>query len=88
MSARRVNKVARELLIYVATLFILLLASANIESYLSPKKVLGTETQINSAESFWQDFLTKNPNYIPGWLELGRTDKVKEIDPNYQTPTY
>ena len=86
MSARRVNKVARELLIYVAALFILLLASANIESYLSPKKVLGAETQVISDETFWQDFLTKNPNYIPGWLELGRTDKVKEIDPNYIKP--
>jgi hypothetical protein len=86
MSANKVNNVARELLIYVAALFILLLASSNIESYLSPKKVLGTETSENSNEVFWQDFLTKNPNYLPGWLELGRVDKVKEIDPNYIRP--
>lgn len=75
-----------DLLVYVAALFVLLLASANIENYLAPKKVLGAETKINSDDTFWQDFLTKNPNYIPGWLELGRTDKVKGIDPNYIKP--
>ena len=83
MSAKRVNKAAVELLIFVSALFILILTAANIENYQTPKKVLGAETQINTTDKFWQDFLIKNPNYIPGWLEIGRTDKVKEIDPNY-----
>jgi hypothetical protein len=86
MSAKGVNNIAIELFLYVAALFVLLLASANIESYLSPKKVLGAETQINSNESFWNDFLSKNPDYIPGWIEIGRYDKAREIDPNYITP--
>jgi hypothetical protein len=89
MSANKVNKVARQLFIYVALLFILLLAAVNIENYQTPGKpvkVLGTETQINNDQKFWQDFLSKNPNYIPGLIETGRLDKVKEIDPNYITP--
>lgn len=84
MSAKRVNNIARELLVFVAALFVLLLSAANIESYQSPKKILGTESQVNSDDKFWEEFLNKNPDYIPGWIEIGRTDKVKEIDPNYQ----
>ncbi len=83
MSAKRVNKAAIELFIFVAALLVLLLSAVNIESFQSPKKVLGAEVQINSDDKFWQDFLNKNPDYIPGWMEIGRIDKVKEIDPNY-----
>jgi len=83
MSAKKVNQAAKQLLIFTAIIFILLLTSTNIGSYLTPKKVLGVETQIDLEEKFWQEFLDKNPNYIPGWIEIGRNDKVKEIDPNY-----
>jgi hypothetical protein len=83
MSAKKVNQAARQLLMFTAIIFVLLLASTNIRSFLTTKKVLGIETQINLNEIFWQDFLDKNPNYIPGWIEIGRNDKVKEIDPNY-----
>ena len=84
MSAKQVNKAARQVLMLTAILFILLLASINIEYYLVPKKVLGAETIApTQTEIFWQDFLNKNPNYIPGWIEIGRWDKVGEIDPNY-----
>jgi hypothetical protein len=84
MSAKKVNQAARQLLMFTAIIFVLLLASTNIGSFLTTKKVLGIETQINLNEIFWQDFLDKNPNYIPGWIEIGRNDKVKEIDPNYE----
>jgi hypothetical protein len=86
MSAKRVNQAAIELLIFVAVLFVLVLSAANIENYQTPKKVLGAETQVGSNDKFWQDFLIKSPNYIPAWIEIGRTDKVKEIDPNYLLP--
>jgi hypothetical protein len=78
------NKASKELFIYVLFLFILLLASINIDTYLTPvsTKVLGAETQ-NKEDVFWQDFLNKNPDYIPGWIETGRLDKAREIDPNY-----
>jgi len=87
MSHTRVNKTAKQLFIYVALLLVLLLTAINIENYQTPVKlvkVLGEETQINGDQQFWQDFLTKNPNYIPGWIETGRIDKAKEIDPNYE----
>jgi hypothetical protein len=84
MVSIKVNKSVRGLLIYVSLLFILLLTSININNYLKPKviKVLGAETQ-NKEEKFWQDFLAKNPNYIPGLIETGDLHKAKEIDPNY-----
>lgn len=87
MSALTVNKTTKELFIYAALLFILLLASMNVSSYLRPKqtKVLGTETE-NKEVVFWQDFLAKNPDYIPGWIEIGKTEKVNTIDPNYFKP--
>ena len=84
MSAKRVNNVAVELFVFVAALFLLLLSAVNIDRYQAPKKVLGVETQVNSEDKFWEEFLNKNPDYIPGWIEIGRVDKVKEIDPNYQ----
>ena len=87
MSAKKVNKAAIELFVFVAALYILLLSAVNIENYLTPKKVikvLGAETQVTSDKKFWEEFLTKNPSYIPGWIEIGRMDKVKEIDPNYK----
>lgn len=86
MSAQRP---AIYLLFCIATITLLLLSALNIENYLAPKKVLGTEiestgSEINSEEiEFWEDFLSKNPDYIPGWIELGRYEKVKQIDPNY-----
>ena len=86
MSAKRVNDTSLQLLAFLAALFILLLSAVNIRSYQSPKKVLGAESQVNSEDKFWDEFLVKNPDYIPGWIEIGRVDKVKEIDPNYIIP--
>lgn len=75
-----------QIYIYLAILFILLLTSINIHNSLLPKKVLGVKTQSNIAQSneeFWNDFVSRHPEYIPGWIELGRSDKAKEIDPNF-----
>lgn len=79
------QKKLTDLLIYVAVVTILLLSALNIENYLAPKEVLGVEIE-NKEEEFWNEFLEKNPNYIPGWIELGRLDKVRQIDPNYPLP--
>jgi regulatory protein YycI of two-component signal transduction system YycFG len=87
MSAKKVNKTTLEIFIYVFLLLVLLLTSININIFLQPKqtKVLGAETQ-NNEEIFWQDFLSKHPDYIPGWIEMGKADKANEIDPNYIKP--
>ncbi len=84
MSANKVNKAATQILAYVATLFVLLLTAINILNYQTPKKVLGVETEEENDIVFWQEYLKENPNYLPGWAEIGREDKIKEIDPNYK----
>lgn len=65
-----------------------MLSLVNIKNYLAattvPEKVLGAEIDNNVTINFWNDFLSKNPEYVPGWLEIGRTDKAYSIDPNYQ----
>ena len=70
----------------VSAITLLLLSALNIENYLAPKEVLGIEIQSDTNEEYWIDFLQEHPNYIPGWIELGRYDKVKQIDPNYPLP--
>lgn len=61
-------------------IFVLLLSFFNLTQDRKPEvKVLGTKTD----NSFWIDFVAKHPTYRDGWIELGRIDKVKEIDPNY-----
>jgi len=85
MSIQKVNKSAREVFIYVFFLFVLLLTAVNINTFLTPTKVgvLGVHIENTSNYDFWKGFLLKHPDYVPGWIELGRLDKVEEIDPNY-----
>jgi hypothetical protein len=84
MSATQINKASKDLFVIVAVLFVLYLTAINISNIFKPKEnVLGVETQENTDQEFWEDFLTKHPNYIPGWVEIGRTDKVKQLDPNF-----
>ncbi len=74
----------REYLVYFFIIFLVLLSSFNVASYLTPKKqtVLGIVTS-NDEGVFWYKFLKDNPDYIPGWIEINRPDKVANIDPNY-----
>lgn len=77
----------KSVLLYLFIVFALLISAVNISTYLKPIKVLGAETQeTNSQVAFWQDFLSKNPSYVAGWIEIGRMDRVREIDPNYVMP--
>lgn len=81
MSARRS---AIYLFFYISIITLLLLSALNIENYLAPKEVLGIEIETGDRDrEFWEIFLKQNPDYIPGWVELGRWDKVKQIDPNF-----
>jgi hypothetical protein len=86
MSAKRVNKITFQVLMLIAVLIILFLSATNIRSYFTPVKVLGIESSEESDTLFWEKFLKNNPEYIPGWLEIGRIDKANEIDPNYIIP--
>lgn len=86
---KKKKNVAVEIAIFIAMLFILLGSSINIATYINGLKVLGAEAKtadteaVSQNDEFWADFLTKNPDYIPGWIEIGKTDKAREIDPNY-----
>lgn len=75
------------LLAIFSVFFLLGLSAFCFRLYTTKQKVLGTQSEIlpekRENQSFWEDFLAKNPDYLPGWLEIGRLDKVKEIDPNF-----
>lgn len=43
-------------------------------------QVLGVDTN----NLFWEEMTVKHPTYRDAWVELGRLDKVREIDPNYK----
>jgi hypothetical protein len=75
----------KTLLVYLTILFLLLLTSFNIDNYLKPKDQITREEKVLGASEngFWEDFMKENPGYIPGWVELGRVDKIMEIDPNF-----
>jgi cytochrome c-type biogenesis protein CcmH/NrfG len=59
-------------------IILLFLASFNIESFLSRAQVLGAQTQKGSTlvgqARYWEDFLSKNPTYLDGWLELAQIE--------------
>lgn len=77
------------LLVYISILFLLLLSANNINNHLQIENVLGTESenlsQTDKYVAFWENFLSENPNYAPGWKEVERMDRVHEIDPNFIT---
>lgn len=86
------KKIIRELLLYISVLILLFITFNNLINYNKPKKVLGESTvsldsvSLTKKEEYFKDLLQQNPGYLPAWKELGREDKVKEIDPNYLTP--
>ncbi|HCR36043.1 hypothetical protein A2130_04370 [Candidatus Woesebacteria bacterium GWC2_33_12] len=74
------RKELNDLLYITFAILIILLSISNLQNLKRREiKVLGAETNT----VFWEDFMTKHPTYIDGWIELGRMDKVREIDPNY-----
>ena len=88
MSAKHLNKDKQLLFILSLLLSTLVLSYLNIKNFYDTKDVLGaTTSKVESYDKFWNEYLKNNPNYIPGWLEIGRDDKVLEIDPNYKLVT-
>lgn len=84
VKTKKINGDLQTLLYINLAVLTLLLSLFNLAS--SSKKsrveVLGAETD----NTFWQDFVVKHPTYRDAWVELGRMDKVKEIDPNFSQP--
>lgn len=68
-------------LLYITFAFLVLLLSMyNIQGLKSKKtEVLGASID----NKYFEELVSKYPTYIDGWIELGKMDKVLEIDPNY-----
>ncbi|MGD0523023.1 MAG: hypothetical protein ABSA43_00465 [Candidatus Microgenomates bacterium] len=62
----------------LAIVLVLTLSYFNLRSYFTPAKILGAQTEVknNPRQTFWEEFLTKNPTYFPGWIELSKIDKA------------
>jgi hypothetical protein len=68
------------LLYITSAILVILLSMFNLQNIDKKQiKVLGAETD----NMFWQEFVVKHPTYIDAWVELGRMDIVKQIDPNF-----
>ena len=80
------GKVNNNFFIVIAITFILLcLSLINIDNITSTKSVLGAHSQIEHNDSdFWEKFIGDNPNYIPGLIENGNIDEVRQINPNFE----
>lgn len=73
--------------IFLLTVLVLFLSAFNIRNIHKPKIVLGTATMENEDTSgYWRSFLSENPDYIPGWIEINEAEEVERIDPNYFIP--
>lgn len=88
--------------IFVLSLYLIqiFLINNNYETKnISPNSVLGMETESAdemNISAFWKDYLSKYPNYFPGWLELARLgsetsnynefrealEKAEDLNPN------
>ncbi len=61
-------------------IIVLLLSIFNLQSLKKNEiKVLGATID----NSYWEEMVIKHPTYRDAWVELGRMDIVKQIDPNY-----
>lgn len=56
---------------------LLLLTAVNLNSYLTTREVLGLKTQneqndleLNEGKNYWENFVSQNPTYFEGWIEL------------------
>lgn len=86
----------------IAIVLLLFLSSFNLHSYLTKgsekTSVLSQTTSLDEQSAFWKEFLSQNPNYIPGWAEYAKInyqlenyqeanlaiEKIEQIDPNYE----
>jgi hypothetical protein len=84
MDKVKVNKDKGYLVLIIGMFILLLLSMVNIKDIATRKEVLGIETQSQTSEKFWNDFLVNNPNYVQGWIEIADNEKAISLDPNYE----
>mgnify|MGYP006866192271 CR=1 FL=1 len=66
-------------------LILLLLSAINIHNLFLPTKVLGIRKEDLgvSDTQFWREFTKANPKYLPAYIEINETYKLKKLDPNF-----
>ncbi len=94
--------ISNDKIIFTAILVLIISVSIyNLAILFSPREAkvvyaYQEEPRSNQLISFWNTFLEKNPEYLPGWLELAKleiendnfakaflaTNQALEIDPN------
>lgn len=82
-SVQKFKAASIQILLYLLIVILLLVSALNVKNILTPIKVLGIESTLDSSQEFWGEFTAKNPGYIPGWIELGKTERAQQIDPNF-----
>lgn len=78
---KKFDKELEKLLFINLAVLILILSFFNmVNNRQKNVQVLGIKTD----NGYWEEIVKKHPTYRDAWVELGRTDKVKEIDPNWK----
>jgi hypothetical protein len=79
---KKFDKELEKLLFINLAVLILILSFFNmVNNRQKNVQVLGIKTD----NGYWEEIVKKHPTYRDAWVELGRTDKVKEIDPNWKS---
>ena len=84
MPKKPAQKVYEELVTFLLFSFsvaMLFLSSFAIQLYLSNNEgrnsdVLGTQIDLENEKEVWTKYLTDNPEYFPGWLELAEIEEA------------
>lgn len=75
------SKKANDFLYISLTVLILLLSLFNLQN-MRPRKTIEVLGATDNT-AFWEELAEKHPTYKDAWIELGRIDKVRQIDPNF-----
>jgi hypothetical protein len=75
----------KQVIKFAVVIIILFISAINLNFIFETKKVLGIQTvePENNNISYWKEFIKSNPNYLPGYIQIGEIEKVKRLDPNY-----
>lgn len=62
----------------IVSILVLGLSAFNLSRYFTNLKVLGAkteDTQNMASETYWKEFLSQNPTYFDGWIELAKLEE-------------
>lgn len=78
---RKFDKDLQDLIYITISILIILLSIFNLKNTVKKEEqILGIKTD----NTYWEKITIEHPTYRDAWIELGRLDKVKQIDPNWK----